>query len=95
MLFLLIVLPGSVFATVPCTKILGFCASIITFIEVFVLCLEQKEFCLSRSKCDIKVPVAILFTFIIGLIVYAMVIICFYQSRDFTRQVYKDLWFGD
>ena len=96
MLFLQVVIPAGVFAMVGCcTKILGFCASIISFIEIFVLSLEQDGFCLNREKCDIAVPVAIIFTFVVGLLCYTMAIVCFYQARDFQRQVYKDLWFGD
>ena len=37
LLFLLVVVSGTIFATIPCTKVLGFLLSLICFIEIFIL----------------------------------------------------------
>ncbi len=90
LLFLLVVISFSIFATIPCTKIIGFCASFICFIGVFVLAIYQDDFCLRLKTCeDIKVSLAIVLTFLVGLICYFVTVMCFFCSRDMSREVYR------
>ena len=86
----------SIFATIPCTKIIGFCFSFICFVAVFILALYQDDFCLKLKECDdIKVSLAIVLTFLVGLICYFISVACFCCSRDFSREVYRGQWRGD
>ncbi len=96
LLFLLVVVSGTIFATIPCTKVLGFLLSLICFIEIFILAILQDNFCLSINSCpDIKVSLAILLVFLTGLICYFITVSCFCCARDFERQVYKGQWKGE
>ena len=78
LLFLQVVISGSIFATIGCTKMFGFFFSILSFLEIFILAVLQTDFCLSIATCeDIKVSLAIVLTFLIGIICYLVSIACF------------------
>ncbi len=86
LLLLLVIVSGSIFATIPCTKIVGFCLSLICFVLLFTLSIYQEDFCFWDRNCpDLAVSIAILLTFIIGLTLYTITIVCFCNSREFKR----------
>lgn len=80
---------GSIFATISCTKVFGFSLSLLCFLEIFILAVLQQDFCVTHRQCDdIKVSLAIVLTFLIGLLCYCISVACFCSQRDFSRLVY-------
>ena len=89
-LFLLVIVSACVCATIPWTKMAGYCLSLFCFIELFIIATYQDDFSLSRTNGnDIKVSLSILLTFFVGIFGYFVTVACFFCQRNFKRQVYQ------
>jgi len=86
---LLVIISASVCATIPWTKMAGYCISLFCFIELFIIATFQNDFSLDRTDGkDIKVSLTILLTFFVGIFGFFVTIACFCCQRNFKRQVY-------
>jgi hypothetical protein len=88
-LFLLVIVSAGICATIPWTKMAGYCISLFCFVEIFIIATLQDDFSLNRRNSeDIKVSLSILLTFFVGLFGYFVTVACFCCQRNFKRQVY-------
>ena len=84
------IVSACVCATIPWTKLAGYCLSLLCFIELFIIATFQDDFSLDRTNSDdIKVSLSILLTFFVGLFGYFVTVACFCCQRNFKRQVYQ------